>query len=71
MLFPAVRVVEYVSVAQQLSTSLTSLRYSSIFGIAEVGGFSPIDAFASCACYGWFACVREKPWPATDGSHVM
>ena len=37
MPFPAVRVGEYVSVAQLLSTSVTSLRFSSIFGVAEVG----------------------------------
>ena len=36
MPFPAVRIVEYVSVAQQLSTSVSSLRFSSIFEVAVV-----------------------------------
>ena len=35
--FSALRVEEYTSVSQMLSMSVTSLRYSPIFGIAEVG----------------------------------
>ena len=34
---PAVHIEDYVSAAQLLSMSMTSLRYSSIFGVAEVG----------------------------------
>ena len=76
MPFSAVRIVVSVVVAQQLSTSVTSLRYSSILGVAEFGrrlqsqaevGGSP-RLMRLPAVHGIIA--PKKPWLVTDGSHV-